>query len=111
MPKTVAVGKQIQLYGAVTPVRLKQGVKWSVGKTIDTESKKHATITSDGLVTFTSAGSVTIRVNPESNLYAAVSDTVDFTVFLPRNFPLQTFLSAELLKLKRVKLLSFLLKM
>ena len=42
VPKTVAVGKQIQLYGAVTPVRLKQGVKWSVGKTFDTESKKHA---------------------------------------------------------------------
>lgn len=40
VPKTVAVGKQIQLYGAVTPVRLKQGVKWSVGKTFDTESKK-----------------------------------------------------------------------
>ena len=91
VPKVVAVGKQIQLYGAVTPVRLKQGVKWTVGKAIDTESKKHATVTSDGLVTFTSAGNVTIRVNPESNLYAAVSDTVDFTVVSREELPVQDF--------------------
>lgn len=100
VPKTVAVGKQIQLYGAVTPVRLKQGVKWSVGKTIDTESKKHATITSDGLVTFTSAGSVTIRVNPESNLYAAVSDTVDFTVVPAEELPVTDFSIGGTLEIK-----------
>ncbi len=91
VPKVVAVGVQIQLYGAVTPVRLKQGVKWSVGKVLDTESSKHATITSDGLVTFTSPGKVTIRVNPESTLYAAVSDTVDFTVVTPEELPVEDF--------------------
>ncbi len=100
VPKTVAVGKQIQLYGAVTPVRLKQGVKWSVGKTIDTESRKHATITDDGLVTFTSAGNVTIRVNPESNLYAAVSDTVDFKVVSREELPVTDFSIGGTLELK-----------
>ncbi len=100
VPKTVAVGKQIQLYGAVTPVRLNQGVKWSVGKVIDSESKKHATITSDGLVTFTSAGTVTIRVNPESNLYAAVSDTVEFTVVSREELPVTDFSIGGTLELK-----------
>ncbi len=91
VPKTVAVGKQIQLYGAVTPVRLKQGVKWTVGKVLDTESGKHATVTSDGLVTFTSPGKATIRVNPESTLYAAVTDTVEFTVVDPADLPVEDF--------------------
>ena len=100
VPKTVAVGKQVQLYGAVTPVRLNQGVKWSVGKVIDSESKKHATITSDGLVTFTSAGKVTIRVNPESNLYAAVSDTVEFTVVSREELPVTDFSIGGTLELK-----------
>lgn len=100
VPKTVAVGKQVQLYGAVTPVRLKQGVKWAVGKTLDTESKKHATITSDGLVTFTSPGTVTIRVNPESNLYAAVSDTVEFTVVSREELPVTDFSIGGTLELK-----------
>lgn len=100
VPKTVAVGKQVQLYGAVTPVRLNQGVKWSVGKVIDSESKKHATITSDGLVTFTSAGTVTIRVNPESNLYAAVSDTVEFTVVSREELPVTDFSIGGTLELK-----------
>ena len=100
VPKTVAVGKQVQLYGAVTPVRLKQGVKWTVGKALDTESKKHATITSDGLVTFTSPGTVTIRVNPESNLYAAVSDTVEFTVVSREELPVTDFSIGGTLELK-----------
>ena len=100
VPKTVAVGKQIQLYGAVTPVRLKQGVKWSVGKVIDSESKKHATITSDGLVTFTSPGTVTIRVNPESTLYASVTDTVEFTVVSREELPVEDFSIGGTLELK-----------
>lgn len=100
VPKVVAVGKQVQLYGAVTPVRLKQGVKWSVGKVVDSESKKHATITSDGLVTFTSPGTVTIRVNPESTLYASVSDTVEFTVVSREELPVQDFSIDGTLELK-----------
>lgn len=100
VPKIVAVGKQIQLYGAVTPVRLKQGVKWNVGRVLDTESGKHATVTSDGLVTFTSAGNVTVRVNPESNLYAAVTDTVEFIVVDPADLPVQDFTIAGNLEVK-----------
>lgn len=100
VPKTVAVGKQVQLYGAVTPVRLKQGVKWSVGNIIDTESKKHATITSDGLVTFTSPGKVTIRVNPESTIYASVTDTVEFTVVPREELPVENFDIGGTLELK-----------
>ncbi len=100
VPKTVAVGKQIQLYGVVTPVRLKQGVKWNVGNLIDSESKKHATITSEGLVTFTSPGKVTIRVNPESTFYASVTDTVEFTVVSREELPVKSFDIGGKLELK-----------
>lgn len=92
VPKTVAVGATVQLYGACTPVRLEQGVKWTVGSSIlDTESSKHATVSSDGLVTFTSAGTCTVRVNPESTLYAAFSDTVTFTVLEQSAYPVKDF--------------------
>ena len=91
VPKTVAVGKQVQMYGAVTPVRLKQSVKWSVGKALDTESRKHATITDDGLVTFTSPGTVYIRANPENALYSAVTDTVEFKVVSREELPVTDF--------------------
>lgn len=91
VPKTVAVGKQVQMYGAVTPVRLKQSVKWSVGKALDTESRKHATITSDGLVTFTSPGTVYIRANPDNALYSAVTDTVEFKVVSREELPVTDF--------------------
>lgn len=92
VPKTVAVGATVQLYGACTPVRLEQGVKWTVGSSIlDTESSKHATVSSDGLVTFTSAGTCTVRVNPESSLYAAFSDTVTFTVLEQSAYPVTDF--------------------
>ena len=61
VPTTVAVGAQVQLYGVCTPVRLNQGVKWTMGGTVfDTESGKHANVSSDGLVTFTSVGTVTL---------------------------------------------------
>lgn len=92
VPKTVAVGVQVQLYGACTPVRLKQGVKWTMGGTVfDTESGKHANVSSDGLVTFTSAGTVTVRVNPESALYPEFKDTVTFTVVDPADLPVEDF--------------------
>ena len=91
VPKTVAVGKQVQMYGAVTPVRLKQSVKWSVGKALDTESRKHATITSDGLVTFTSPGTVYIRANPDNALYSAFTDTVEFKVVSREELPVTDF--------------------
>ena len=92
VPKTVAVGAQVQLYGVCTPVRLKQGVKWTMGGTIfDTESGKHANVSSDGLVTFTSPGTVTVRLNPESALYSSFTDKVTFTVVDPSELPVESF--------------------
>ncbi len=92
VPTTVAVGTAVQLYGVCTPVRLKQGVKWTMGGTIfDTESGKHANVSSEGLVNFTSAGSVTVRLNPENGLYSAFTDTVTFTVVEPSELPVTDF--------------------
>lgn len=92
VPTTVAVGTTVQLHGACTPIRLHQGIKWSVGRPIgDSESAKHAKISSDGLVTFTSPGTVTIRVNPESTAYAAFSDTIVFTVLDQADLPVEGF--------------------
>lgn len=92
VPTTVAVGAQVQLYGVCTPVRLKQGVKWTMGGTIfDTESGKHANVSPDGLVTFTSPGSVTVRLNPESAAYSTFTDKVSFTVVDPADLPVEDF--------------------
>ncbi|MGN0520578.1 MAG: Ig-like domain-containing protein [Candidatus Fimenecus sp.] len=92
VPTTVAVGAQVQLYGVCTPVRLHEGVKWTVGSTIfDSESSKHANVTSDGLVTFTSAGTATVRLNPESSLYSSFTDKITFTVLDPEDLPVEDF--------------------
>lgn len=92
VPTLVAVGAQVQLYGACTPVRLGQDVKWSVGKNaFDTSASDYAQVSSDGLVTFLKAGEVTIRVNPESTVYAAFSDTVTFTVVEQSELPVESF--------------------
>ena len=92
VPTTVAVGATVQLYGVCTPVRLEQGIKWTMGGTIlDTESGKHATVSSDGLVTFTSVGEVTVRLNPESAAYAFVTDTITFNVVSPEELPVTSF--------------------
>ncbi|MGN0572018.1 MAG: Ig-like domain-containing protein [Candidatus Fimenecus sp.] len=92
VPTTVAVGAQVQLYGVCTPVRLHEGVKWTVGSTIfDSESSKHANVTSDGLVTFTSAGTATVRLNPESTAYSAFTDKITFTVLEPEDLPVEDF--------------------
>ena len=92
VPTTVAVGATVQLYGVCTPVRLEQGIKWTMGGTIfDTESGKHATVSSDGLVTFTSPGEVTVRLNPESAAYAFVTDTITFNVVSPEELPVTSF--------------------
>lgn len=92
VPLTVAVGTHVQLFGACTPVRLKQGIKWTMGGTIfDIESGRHANVSADGLVTFTSAGTVTVRVNPESAAYATFTDTITFTVVEPADLPVEDF--------------------
>ncbi len=92
VPTTVAVGATVQLYGVCTPVRLGEGVKWTMGGTIfDTESGKHATVSSDGLVTFTSVGEVTVRLNPESAAYAFVTDTITFNVVSQEDLPVESF--------------------
>ncbi len=92
VPTTVAVGSTVQLFGACTPVRLGQGIKWSVGSGIlDTSAKNYASVTDDGLVTFIKAGTVTVRVNPESTIYAAFSDTITFTVKEQADLPVEDF--------------------
>lgn len=92
VPTTVAVGTTVQLYGVCTPVRLDQGIKWTMGATIfDTESGRHANVSDDGLVTFTSAGTATVRLNPESTLYAAFTDTITFTIVDPSELPVESF--------------------
>lgn len=90
VPLDVAVGKTVQLFAAVTPVRLHHNVKWSVGKNaFDLESKKHAEVTSDGLVTFTSPGTASILVQDASNL--AFSSYITFNVYDPADLPVESF--------------------
>lgn len=90
VPLDVAVGKTVQLFAAVTPVRLHHDVKWSVGKNaFDLESKKHAEVTADGLVTFTSPGTASILVQDASNL--AFSSYITFNVYDPADLPLESF--------------------
>ncbi len=92
VPTTVAVGATVQLYGACTPVRLNQGVKWSVGSgVLDSESKNYATVSETGLVTFTAPGTATIRVNPSSTIYATFSDKITFTIVEQADLPLENF--------------------
>lgn len=92
VPKTVAVGTTVQLYGACTPVRLKQGIKWAMGSSaLDRDSSNHASVSSSGLVSFTAPGTATVRVNPQNTLYAAFSDTVTFTVVDPSELPVTDF--------------------
>lgn len=95
VPKTVAVGTIVQLYGAVTPVRLKQGVKWSIDKSVFETA--NGNVSSDGLVTFTNPGTLKVKVTPENNLYAAFSDSVIFTVVAKEDLPVTDFaISGEL---------------
>lgn len=90
VPLDVAVGKKVQLFAAVTPVRLHHNVKWSVGKnSFDLESKKHAEVTSDGLVTFTSPGTASILVQDASNL--AFSSYITFNVYDTADLPVESF--------------------
>ena len=90
VPKTVAVGTTVQLYGAVTPVRLHRNVKWVMGgNPADVESSKHATITKDGLVKFTSAGKVSIRVGIENDI--AFVSSITFDVRDPKDYPVESF--------------------
>lgn len=89
VPTTVAVGTTVRLYGAVTPVRLKQGVKWSVDKTIFESAK--GDVTENGLVTFTEPGTLKIKVTPTNALYAAFSDSITFTVVAKEELPVTDF--------------------
>lgn len=90
VPLDVAVGKTVQLFAAVTPVRLHHNVKWSVGKnSFDLESKKHAEVTSDGLVTFTSPGTASILVQDASN--RAFSSYITFNIYDTADLPVESF--------------------
>ena len=84
------MGKTVQLYAAVTPVRLKHSVKWEMGGNVfDTSSGKRATISDTGLVTFTAAGSVTVRAYDASNV--AFVDTITFNVVEQKDLPVESF--------------------
>lgn len=89
VPTTVAVGTTVQLYGAVTPVRLKQGVKWSVDKSVFETAKGN--VTESGLVSFTEPGTLKIKATPSNSLYAAFSDTITFTVVAKEDLPVTDF--------------------
>ena len=89
VPTTVAVGTTVQLYGAVTPVRLKQGVKWSVDKGLFETAK--GDVSENGLVSFTSPGKLKIKVTPSSTLYAAFSDSITFNVVAKEDLPVTDF--------------------
>lgn len=90
VPLKVAVGTTVQLYAAVTPVRLKHGVTWAMGSTaFDLSSAKYASVSSDGLVTFTAAGTTTVRAYDTSNIL--FMDTITFTVVDPSELPVETF--------------------
>lgn len=92
VPLTVAVGATVQLYGVCTPVRLNQGVRWTVGSSVlDLNASDYASVSGDGLVTFKKAGTVTVRVNPESVLYAAFTDYITFTVLDREDYPVTDF--------------------
>lgn len=92
VPTTVAVGADVQLYGAVTPVRLEQDVEWSMGSSaFDFNSRNYATVSEDGLVTFIAAGTATVRVNPESTIYSAFSDSITFTIVEASELPITSF--------------------
>lgn len=89
VPTTVAVGASVQLYGAVTPVRLKQGVKWSVDK-LAWESAK-GNVTENGLVTFTEPGKLKIKIVPTNGAYVAFSDSITFNVVSKEELPVTDF--------------------
>ncbi len=92
VPTTVSVGAQVQLYGAVTPVRLKQSVKWSIDKSIFSAlADEVGVVSEDGLVTFLSPGKVKVKVQPSSTVYAAFSDSITFTVVPKTDMPVTDF--------------------
>lgn len=91
VPLKVAVGATVQLYGAVSPVRLKQGVKWSIDNGISLGASKVATVSDTGLVTFIGTGKATVKVQPSSALYAAFSDKITFEVVDPADLPVKSF--------------------
>ncbi len=85
VPTTVAVGTSVQLRGAITPVRLKHGLKWSIAL----GGRNRATVTADGLVTFTAPGEVTVRVASAQDL--AVTSSITFQVKAQEDLPVESF--------------------
>ena len=89
VPTTVAVGTTVQLYGACTPVRLKQDVSWSMD---GSSSSSRATVTDTGLVTFTAPGQATVKLNPKSAAYKLLfSDKITFNIVDPSELPVTDF--------------------
>ncbi len=89
VPTTVAVGTTVQLYGACTPVRLKQDVAWSMD---GSSSSSKASVSDTGLVTFNAPGQATVKLNPKSAAYKLLfSDKITFTIVDPSELPVTNF--------------------
>lgn len=89
VPTTVAVGTTVQLYGACTPVRLKQDVAWSMD---GSSSSSKASVSDTGLVTFNAPGQATVKLNPKSAAYKLLfSDKITFTIVDPSELPVTDF--------------------
>ncbi len=87
VPKTVAVGKTIELYGAYTPVRaaLTSDFKWTSSDT------SVATVDENGVVTFVGIGTVTIELGFSSVGLFAYKDNVTFAVWSRSELPVTDF--------------------
>lgn len=89
VPTTVAVGTTVQLYGACTPVRIKQDVAWSMD---GSSSSSKASVSDTGLVTFNAPGQATVKLNPKNAAYKLLfSDKITFNIVDPSELPVTDF--------------------
>lgn len=87
VPTTVAVGNSIQLYSAYTPVRAKltSDFKWK------SDNTSVATVDENGLVTFVSTGTVTIKLSFSNVALFAYTDKITFNVVDKSALPVADF--------------------
>ena len=87
VPTTVAVGNQIQLYSAYTPVRtyITSDFKW------ESDNTSVATVDENGFVTFVGTGTVTIKLSFANVALFAYTDKVTFNVVSKDSLPVTDF--------------------
>lgn len=87
VPTTVAVGNQIQLYSAYTPVRtyITSDFKW------ESDNTSVATVDENGFVTFVGTGTVTIKLSFANVALFAYTDKVTFNVVSKDALPVTDF--------------------